>query len=247
MRPSSADASFQMGMPGELASSNKLLQMQIVTSPFCVELHSLRASTIVTTSWRCDGERDGYVRKTIDLFVSYATRDARELAEDIVADLELRGVTCWIAPRDIPAGARSWAAEIVASIRNCGSFLLLLSSGANASEEIEKEIDEAARQHKTLFAIRVEDIEPSAGLGYHLNCVQWRDLFRNRNSSSKKLPPASLRCARLARRNRRRPRGFNPPAATVPARRKREVLFASAMFCSAALQRSRLQEAHGFG
>lgn len=115
-----------------------------------------------------------------DLFVSYGTRDAQEIAEDIVADLEARGVVCWIAPRDIPAGSRSWASEIVKGIRSSGNFLLLLSAGANASEEIEKELDEAARQRKPLFVLRIEDIEPSEGLGYHLNRVQWRDLFRNR-------------------------------------------------------------------
>ncbi len=118
--------------------------------------------------------------RRIDLFVSYATRDAQVVAEDLVNDLEALGVTCWIAPRDIPTGTRSWAAEIVTAIRNAGNFLILLTAGANASEEIEKEIDEAARQRKTLFAIRVEDIEPNPGLGYHLNRVQWRDLFRNR-------------------------------------------------------------------
>jgi hypothetical protein len=115
-----------------------------------------------------------------DLFVSYATSDAREIAENVVVDLERRGLRCWIAPRDIPAGTRSWAAEIVRSIRDSDNFLLLLSEAANASEEIEKELSEAARHRKTVFVIRVSDIEPSDGLGYHLNRVQWRDLFRNR-------------------------------------------------------------------
>jgi hypothetical protein len=115
-----------------------------------------------------------------DLFVSYATSDAREIAENVVIDLERRGLKCWIAPRDIPAGTRSWAAEIVRSIRDNDNFLLLLSEAANASEEIEKELSEAARHRKTVFVIRLSDIEPSDGLGYHLNRVQWRDLFRNR-------------------------------------------------------------------
>ncbi len=115
-----------------------------------------------------------------DLFVSYGTRDGKDVAEDVVADLESRGLVCWIAPRDIPAGSRSWASEIVKGIRSSRNFLLVLSTEANRSEEIEKEVDEAARQRKPLFVIRVEDIEPNEGLGYHLNRVQWRDLFRNR-------------------------------------------------------------------
>ncbi|MGL4728264.1 MAG: toll/interleukin-1 receptor domain-containing protein, partial [Bosea sp. (in: a-proteobacteria)] len=115
-----------------------------------------------------------------DLFVSYATSDAREIAENVVVDMERRGLKCWIAPRNIPAGTKSWAAEIVRAIRDCDNFLLLLSEAANVSEEIEKELSEAARHRKTVFVIRISDIEPSDGLGYHLNRVQWRDLFRNR-------------------------------------------------------------------
>ncbi len=127
-----------------------------------------------------------------DLFVSYGTRDAQAIAEDIVGDLEARGVVCWIAPRDIPAGSRSWASEIVKGIRSSRNFLLLLSRGANASEEIEKELDEAARQRKPLFVLRIEDIEPSEGLGYHLNRVQWRDLFRNRDVALNELVARTL-------------------------------------------------------
>ncbi len=117
-----------------------------------------------------------------DLFVSYATGDAGDIAENVVIDLERRGLRCWVAPRDIPAGSKSWAAEIVRAIRDCDNFVLLLSEAANASDEIEKELSEAARHRKTVFVIRVADIEPSDGLGYHLNRVQWRDLFRNRET-----------------------------------------------------------------
>ena len=119
--------------------------------------------------------------RAIDLFVSYAKKDAFDTASEVVVDLERRGLNCWVAPRDIPAGA-SWSGEIAKSIRRSQSFLLLLSECANASEEIEKEVNEAARQRKTLFVIRLADIEPSDGLGYHLNRVQWLDLFRNRES-----------------------------------------------------------------
>ena len=119
--------------------------------------------------------------RELDLFVSYAKKDAFDTAVEVVTDLERRGLKCWIAPRDIPAGA-SWPAEIAKSIRRSSSFLLLLSAGANASEEIEKELNEAARQRKTLFVIRLADIEPNDGLGYHLNRIQWLDLFRNREA-----------------------------------------------------------------
>ncbi len=114
--------------------------------------------------------------------MSYATGDAGDIAENVVIDLERRGLRCWVAPRDIPAGSKSWAAEIVRAIRDCDNFVLLLSEAANASDEIEKELSEAARHRKTVFVIRVADIEPSDGLGYHLNRVQWRDLFRNRET-----------------------------------------------------------------
>ena len=49
----------------------------------------------------------------IDLFISHSTADA-ETAQVLVRDFENRGITCWIAPRDIPMGS-SYQNEIVAA------------------------------------------------------------------------------------------------------------------------------------
>jgi hypothetical protein len=58
-----------------------------------------------------------------DLFVCHATSDVARAASALVRDLEKRGVSCWIAPRDIQAG-QSWPSAIVAGIepsRGAGS------------------------------------------------------------------------------------------------------------------------------
>ena len=39
-----------------------------------------------------------------DVFISYATAD-KQAAEAIYAALRGKGITCWMAPHDIPAGA----------------------------------------------------------------------------------------------------------------------------------------------
>ncbi len=150
-----------------------------------------------------------------DLFVSYSRADSGTTAEEIVVDLERRGLRCWIAPRDIPAGTTSWAAEIIRNIRNTNSFMLLLSSGANASTEIEKELNEAARQRKPIFAIRLSEIEPSDGLGYHLNSVQWRDLFRNREDVLNEIA-ARVKSLRGASLKSSLSGYVSPPAETAP-------------------------------
>src|SRR5215469_8133834 len=61
-----------------------------------------------------------------DVFVSYASQDAAA-AEVIVAALEARGLKCFIAPRDIPAGME-WATAIIDAIFETKLFLLLFSA-----------------------------------------------------------------------------------------------------------------------
>lgn len=62
-------------------------------------------------------------------FISYASDD-REKAHEICRNLEARGLTCWIAPRDVRAG-REYADEIVTGIEKSACLIVLLSKAAN--------------------------------------------------------------------------------------------------------------------
>jgi len=107
----------------------------------------------------------------IDLFISHSTADA-ETAQVLVRDFENRGITCWIAPRDIPMGS-SYQNEIVAAIERCRAMLLLFSVAANDSEHVLREVELAAQGKKPIYPLRIDATEPQGGLRYMLANKQW--------------------------------------------------------------------------
>jgi len=116
-----------------------------------------------------------------DFFICHATLDGREAAHGIVADLEARDVTCWIAPRDIPLGD-TWPQAIVKGIEASRAMLLVVTKGANNSQDVEKELALAAHLRKLIFPVRVTNVALSGSLLYHVQMRQWRDLFMDRES-----------------------------------------------------------------
>jgi tetratricopeptide (TPR) repeat protein len=67
------------------------------------------------------------------VFVSYASRDAA-VASALVETLERHGVACWIAPRDVKAGAL-YAEAIVRAISEAKALVLVLSERADTETE----------------------------------------------------------------------------------------------------------------
>ena len=49
-----------------------------------------------------------------DVFISYSSKDL-DITEQVRRILETNGISCWIAPRNIPSGS-SYAAEIPAAL-----------------------------------------------------------------------------------------------------------------------------------
>jgi hypothetical protein len=72
------------------------------------------------------------------LFVSHVSED-RSDAEDIVGELERRGVRCWIAPRNIRPG-KPFDDEIAEAIDTSRAMLLIFSEHCNESEYIRREV-----------------------------------------------------------------------------------------------------------
>jgi hypothetical protein len=58
-----------------------------------------------------------------DVFVSYASQDAA-VANSIVENLELHGLKCWLAPRDVKPGAQ-YADAIVRAINEANAVVLV--------------------------------------------------------------------------------------------------------------------------
>lgn len=109
------------------------------------------------------------------IFISYSTKDA-EGAEEICRLLEERGISCWIAPRDVPPGA-DWAESIMEGIKQAQGFVLVLSEHVNTSRHCKSEVEVAFSAGKAVFPVRLRRIEPSQSLHLFLASSQWIDAF----------------------------------------------------------------------
>jgi POT family proton-dependent oligopeptide transporter len=109
------------------------------------------------------------------LFVSHVTEDARA-AQEIISELERRGIRCWVASRDVRAG-RPYDDEIVHAIESCRAMLLIFSDHCNESEYIRREVTVAGECHKLVIPFRIEDVQPKHGLRVRLSDLHWIDGF----------------------------------------------------------------------
>ena len=112
---------------------------------------------------------------TRDVFVSYSVPD-RDCAFELVTRLEGRGLSVWIAPRDISPAAE-WAEEIIDAISAARLMLLVFSSHSNASPQVRREVERAVHRQIPVLPFRTEDVLPSKSLEYFLSTQHWLDAF----------------------------------------------------------------------
>jgi len=93
-----------------------------------------------------------------DVFISYASGD-KAVADAACATLEGRRIRCWIAPRDILAGA-DWGDAITEAISECQVMVLVFSGRSNESDRVRDEVVMAADEGKPILPFRVEDAAP---------------------------------------------------------------------------------------
>jgi hypothetical protein len=108
-----------------------------------------------------------------DVFISYASSD-KPTADAACAMLEARGIRCWIAPRDVLPG-RPYGEAIVDAIHDCRIMVVVLSSHANQSLHIPKEVERAVSRGVTILPFRIEDVTPGRSLDYFIGSVHWLD------------------------------------------------------------------------
>src|SRR5438067_412072 len=105
------------------------------------------------------------------VFVSHSHQDA-PAAELIVEALEKRGVTCWMAPRDVPPGG-SYAEAILNAIEGASCFVLIYSQHSNVSSHVLREVERALKFDLNIVPIRFDNSAPSKSLDYLLATVHW--------------------------------------------------------------------------
>ncbi|MEO8453059.1 MAG: toll/interleukin-1 receptor domain-containing protein [Gemmatimonadota bacterium] len=123
---------------------------------------------------------------THDVFICYADPDT-PVARAVCDRLETGGIRCWIAPRDIYPG-ESYGAAIDAAVKSARVFVLVLSSHANGSTTVAREVEHAVSRSVRVLALRIEDVAPPAALGALIAPVEQVDALT---------PPLDLHLARL--------------------------------------------------
>lgn len=142
-----------------------------------------------------------------DIFISHANEDA-DVAKDVCAALEASGVSCWIAPRDIRAGA-DYRSEILRGVAESAALLLLYSPAASRSEHVAREVSLADEANKPIFPLRVDTHELEGPLRYVLQGKQWVD-FRADPAAAISAVVQAMRGSAPERAPAIRRRGFNP-------------------------------------
>ena len=125
-------------------------------------------------------------------FISYATKADKAAAFEIASHLEALGLTCWIAPRNVRPG-KQYAGEIVRGIATSRCFILVLSSAANDSKFVRREVEQADRKDKPVYTIRIEEVDPSEELQLFLSEIHWIDAFEGRLATHMQLLAQMLR------------------------------------------------------
>ena len=105
------------------------------------------------------------------IFISYASDD-KAAADQVCLALEASGMTCWIAPRNIGAGA-DFPSAILQGISSTRLMIVILSAGAVSSPHVLSEIDHAFNQKRPIIPVRLSSVTLPKDFDYFLATQQW--------------------------------------------------------------------------
>ncbi len=115
------------------------------------------------------------------VFISYSSKDLPQ-AQAVRHVLEQNGITCWMAPADIPGGS-NYTKEIPIAIRNCQAFVLMLSANAQQSHWVLKELDSAVNAGKIILPFQLEDVPLRDEFNFLLTGAQRYDAFQKKSEA----------------------------------------------------------------
>ncbi|MCE0499003.1 MAG: toll/interleukin-1 receptor domain-containing protein [Methylacidiphilales bacterium] len=110
-----------------------------------------------------------------DVFISHSSTD-KEMADTICAFLESKNIPCWIAPRNILPG-EEWGDSILRGINTCRVMVLIFSKAANDSGPVRSEVDRAVNARKILIPFRIENVQPTGAMEFHIGRRHWLDAY----------------------------------------------------------------------
>jgi len=116
--------------------------------------------------------------KAYDVFICYSPMD-KLVADTVCAQLEAKGIRCWIAPRDLLQNV-SYADASIKAIENCHIMVVILSFSSNDSPIIIRDVNKAVTQKLRIISYRIGDVIPSKSLIYLLAGTQEINAIDNR-------------------------------------------------------------------
>lgn len=159
-----------------------------------------------------------------DIFISYKTEDF-ETASWVRSVLETNGVSCWMAPADIPGGS-SYAVEIPLAIQGCVVFVVILSERAQESKWIPKELDQAINLGKVVMPFMLENVPLKDDFNFYLSNVQRYAAYESKTQAIEKMLREIRAVLNVKKEEAEIP---PPPAQTASSRPRRRVLWAALM------------------
>lgn len=110
-----------------------------------------------------------------EVFISYSTKDSN-IANHLVDLIEAKGIKCWLAERDIPAGTPNWEQPITEAIHSAKVFVVIISKNSVDSTQVPREIRLAVNFCEAIYPIRIDNVELKGSFEYYLSGYQWTDV-----------------------------------------------------------------------
>jgi hypothetical protein len=108
-----------------------------------------------------------------DVFISHSHKD-KQIADAICTNLEVAGVRCWIAPRDIGPGEQ-WPEAIAREIPQSRVMVMIFSTDSNNSDQVYRELFIAAENKVVIIPFKIEEVELNPRIGFLLAGTHWLD------------------------------------------------------------------------
>jgi hypothetical protein len=106
-------------------------------------------------------------------FISYASADT-PVANFVCAELEARGIRCWIAPRDLLPG-EDFHSSIIKAIDDSFIMVVIFSSHSNMSQSVAREVTRAISKGLIIIPFRIEEVLCSKSMKYLIGEFLWVD------------------------------------------------------------------------
>lgn len=105
------------------------------------------------------------------VFISYSSYD-KKIANNVCNFLESHNVKCFILPRDAEQGTEI-GNQIKDALKKTELVLLIFSKHSNKSLRVQKQMELAFNQYKTILRFEIDGSDPTGPMEYYLMNNQW--------------------------------------------------------------------------